>query len=119
MIEQFIIIFGVTYLGEILSWYVPLPIPGTILGMILFFFALYFKLIKVEKIADVAHFLLLNISFFLVAPSVKIINSLEHLSTLWIWLKIIVLMVVTTIITMGVTGRVVQYLVERENNGTR
>ena len=113
MIGQFIVIFGITYLGEILSKYIPLPIPGTVIGMFLLFTALYFKVIKVEKIAEAADVLILNMAIFFIPPGVKLINSLDHLSGSWI--KIIILMSLTTIITMAVTGRVVQYLVERKD----
>ncbi len=114
MIKQFIIIFGITYLGEILSWYMPFPISGAVIGMMLLFLGLYFKVVKAEQIDHVANFLFINISLLVVTPSVRILNSLEHLSSLEIWLKIIVLMVVTTIITMAVTGRVIQALIQRK-----
>ena len=112
MIIQFVIIFGITYLGEILSKFLPLPVPGTVIGMFLLFMALYFEVIKVKQIEDAVNILILNMAIFFIPPGVRLINSLDHLKGSWI--KIIFLMFLSTIITMVVTGRVVQYLVERK-----
>ncbi|GLI58194.1 CidA/LrgA family protein [Propionigenium maris DSM 9537] len=116
MILEFIIIFGISYLGEILSKILSLPVPGTVIGMFLLFIALYFKVIKVKQIERGVDILLINMAIFFIPPGVRLISSLDYMKGNWI--KIIVLMILTTLITMVVTGRVVQYLVERgEKNG--
>ena len=112
MILQFIIIFGITYLGEVLSKLLSLPVPGTVIGMFLLFTALYFKVIKVKEIEDAANILILNMAIFFIPPGVRLINSLDYLKGNWI--KILFLMFITTVITMVVTGRAVQYFVERK-----
>jgi len=116
LVLEFIIIFGISYLGEILSKTLSLPVPGTVIGMFLLFIALYFKIIKVKQIEKAVNILLINMAIFFIPPGVRLISSLDYMKGNWV--KIIVLMVLTTLITMIVTGRVVQYLVERgEKNG--
>lgn len=116
LVLEFIIIFGISYLGEILSKSLSLPVPGTVIGMFLLFIALYFKIIKVKQIEKAVNILLINMAIFFIPPGVRLISSLDYMKGNWV--KIIVLMVLTTLITMIVTGRVVQYLVERgEKNG--
>lgn len=116
MILEFIIIFGISYLGEILSKSFSLPVPGTVIGMFLLFIALYLKIIKVRHIKSAVDVLIINMAIFFIPPGVRLISSLEYMEGSWI--KIIILMVLTTIVTMVVTGRVVQYLVEKgEKNG--
>ena len=116
MILEFIIIFGISYFGEVLSQSFSLPVPGTVIGMFILFIALYFKIIKVKQIERAVNVLLINMAIFFIPPGVRLISSLDYMRGNWI--KIISLMVVTTLITMAVTGRVVQYLVERgDKNG--
>lgn len=111
MIIQFIVILSISYLGEILSSVFKLPIPGTVIGMFLLFIALCLKVIKVEQIAKAVDILIINMAIFFIPPGVKLLNSLDYMRGNW--LKIIFLMFLTTIITMGVTARVVQYFIER------
>ena len=47
-LRQFGIILAVTCAGEIMKYFIPLPIPGSIYGLILMFVLLLTKVIKVE-----------------------------------------------------------------------
>ena len=51
-------------------------IPGSILGMIILFLLLQFKIISEEKIKDVADFLLGNMGIFFIPAGVSLIQSL-------------------------------------------
>lgn len=109
MIKEFIIIFAINYLGTLISDALKLPIPGTIIGMILFFLLLHFKIIKVEKIERATSFLLLNMTLFFLPPGVKILDNIHYLNGNLI--KSILLLVFTTFITMGITGKLVQFMI--------
>ncbi len=111
MIQEFFIIFTINYIGIIVSTILKLPIPGTIIGMILFFLLLYFKILKIEKIENAASFLLLNMTIFFLPPGVKILDYIHFLDGQFI--KAIFLIVFTTFITMGVTGKVVEFMIEK------
>ena len=52
-LRQFGIILAVTCVGEIMKYFIPLPIPGSIYGLILMFVLLLAKVIKVEHAAYV------------------------------------------------------------------
>lgn len=110
MIQEFIILFVINYIGIIISKFFNLPIPGTILGMVLFFILLYKNIIKVEKIEGAVNVLLLNMTILFMPPTVKILDSAHHLQGQF--LKILLLILITTIITMGITGKVVQFMIE-------
>ncbi len=110
MIKEFIIIFAINYLGTLISDALKLPIPGTIIGMILFFLLLHFKIIKVEKIERATSFLLLNMTLFFLPPGVKILDNIHYLSGNLI--KAVFLLVFTTFITMGITGKIVQFMID-------
>ena len=53
-----------------------ISIPGSILGMIILFLLLQFKVIREEKIKDVADFLLGNMGIFFIPAGVSLIQSL-------------------------------------------
>ncbi len=53
---QFMIILVFSFLGEAISTIFHLPIPGSIIGLILLFLALEFKLIRLRHIHTVGNF---------------------------------------------------------------
>lgn len=111
MIREFLLIFVINYIGVILTEVLHLPVPGTISGMLLLFALLYFKVLKLSHIENAGNFLLLNMTIFFLPPSVSLLENIALLKTGF--LKIIFLVIVSTIITMVITALTVQYLIER------
>ena len=103
------LIFTINYVGMLLSKILHLPLPGTIVSLLLLFFMLQFKILKLEKIENAGNFLLLNMTIFFMPPTVKIIDSYELLEK--DLFKIIVIIIVSTFLTMGITGKVVQLMI--------
>lgn len=56
--RQFGIILGVTCAGELMKYFLPLPIPGSIYGLLLMFVLLLARVIKVEHVKEVGEFLI-------------------------------------------------------------
>ena len=50
MLREFMLIFAINYVGMLLSKILHLPLPGTIVSLLLLFFMLQFKVLKLEKI---------------------------------------------------------------------
>ena len=76
--NQIGILLGVWATGELVSQFIKnvISIPGSILGMIILFLLLQFKVISEEKIKDVADFLLGNMGIFFIPAGVSLIQSL-------------------------------------------
>ena len=76
--NQIGILLGVWAAGELVSQFIKniINIPGSILGMIILFLLLQFKIISEEKIKDVADFLLGNMGIFFIPAGVSLIQSL-------------------------------------------
>ena len=110
MLREFMIIFLINYVGILLSKILHLPLPGTIVSLLLLFLMLQFKVLKLEKIENAGNFLLLNMTIFFMPPTVKIIDSYELLEK--DLFKIIVIIIVSTFLTMGITGKVVQLMID-------
>lgn len=113
MLKELIIIFIFNYMGIVLSAVLKFPIPGTILGMFLFFLSLMFKIIKVEQVENAANFLIANLMVLLIVPSVGVLESYHLVKNDAI--KIVVLILITTFVTMGITGKIVQVMIELMN----
>ena len=83
------------------------------MGMILLFLLLQFKVIKEEKIKDVADFLLNNMAIFFVPAGVSLINSLGLIGD-----NILVLVLtstIATIIVMLATGMTVEFMINKKS----
>lgn len=57
-VKQFLIILVISFIGEILKYLLPLPIPASIYGMVLLFTGLMTGLIKLEAVRETGKFLI-------------------------------------------------------------
>ena len=102
-------------MGELISSLLSniITMPGTIIGMIILFLLLQFKIMKEETIKDVADFLLGNMAIFFVPAGVSLINSLGLITE-----NMLVLLLsgtVATIIIMIVTGKIVEIMINKKD----
>ena len=57
-LKQFLIILTISFIGEILNKYIPLPVPASIYGIVIMLLCLLLKIIKLEQVKDAADFLI-------------------------------------------------------------
>ena len=110
-LPQFLIIMSFSLLGEALQRLIPLPIPASVYGLLLLFSALCLKLVKLEQVKDISSFLVSIMPVLFVAPAVGIVED-WHMVADWL-LPILLLMVGTTILTFGISGRIAQALMRK------
>lgn len=108
-IKQLLIILIVSCIGELLNFFIPLPIPGSIYGMILLFILLCCGVIKISQIKETGDFLIDIMPILFVPSAVGIISQLNQLKSIWI--QIIIITIVTTFLVMGITGLVTQAVI--------
>lgn len=111
---QFAILAIITFLGEILNYLLPLPIPASIYGLFILFVALCTKIIKLEQVEGVADFFLSIMPILFVPASV-------NLMTKWSVLKdnlvgLLLTCMISTVVVMGVTGMVAQRLMSKKED---
>lgn len=114
LFREALIILCIYLLGEIISNLLGLPIPGNILGMIILFILLYTKVVKLEQISNVTNFLLNHLAFFFIPAGVGLMSSVGIIKATWLQLSIIC--VVSTIVIIGITGTIVQFVAERKES---
>lgn len=102
ILKKSLIFFAICLAGDIIALYLPFPFPGSILAMIILFLLLYFGLVKLNHIEPVSGFFLKNMSLVFVPATVSIVSYLDVLKSIW-W-QFLIICVVTTVITFGVTA---------------
>ena len=110
-IKQLAIIIMVCFIGEIIRYIVPLPVPGSIWGLVLMFVLLVTGVVKLEKVETVADFLVDCMPIMFVPGGVGLMRS-------WTTLKSMLPAAVCSIVlvtpfVMLVTGKVTQKLIEK------
>ncbi|WP_068268431.1 CidA/LrgA family protein [Caviibacter abscessus] len=103
---MYILIFS--FLGEGLSPFIPLPIPGSVIGMFLLFIALETKIVNLKKIENVGSFLIANLGILFVPAGVGIMTKFGLIKEIWI--SFFVLTIVTTIISLIIIAKTVEII---------
>ena len=115
--RQFGIILGVTCAGELMKYFIPLPIPGSIYGLLLMFVLLLTKVIKVENVKDVGEFLIEIMSLMFIPAGVGLMASWGELQGFLV--PLLVITVSTTFIVIFVTGKVTDFMMDRKEKTSR
>lgn len=113
IIVQIGIFFLICLAGDLLSALLPIPIPGSIIAMLLLFLCLLFKLIKPEHIEKKSDFLLGNMAFFFIPAGVGILEQFPLL--LQNLLPLAVICVVSTVLTFGAASGTVRLVLWLQN----
>ncbi len=106
MIRQLAILFGCLALGELIIYFTHIPLPSSILGMLLLTLLLKLKIIRLEWVRSISDFLVTNIGFFFVPPGVAIMLYFKIIQAQF-W-SIVIASVVSTVLVLAVTGWVHQ-----------
>ncbi len=103
------IIFAVTLIGEILSHLIPLPIPGSIYGVVLLFVLLLTGILKLKHVEGAGNFFLTILPFLFISNCVSLMDSMSLLGGNVV--AIVILTIVSTLVVMIVTGGVAQLFI--------
>ncbi|HSP46491.1 MAG TPA: CidA/LrgA family protein [Clostridiaceae bacterium] len=116
ILKAFTLILAVFFIGEVIKVMFGLPIPGNIIGFILLLLLLLWKVVRPESVESVTDFLLGNLTFFFIPSGVGLMSTFGLIQASLLKLTIIIL--VSTVVTMGTTGIVTQFVVRlRERRG--
>ncbi len=104
--KQFGIILAVTCVGDFLNFALPLPIPGSIYGLVIMLILLITGVIKIYQVKDSAEFLIDIMPMMFIPAAVGLLVAWGDLRP--VLLPVLVTTVASTVIVMAVTGRVSQ-----------
>ncbi len=107
--KQIGIIATISLMAELLHFFLPLPIPASVYGLVILFVLLCLKIIKLPQVEDVADWMLSVMPIFFIAPSVGLINSFESIKGQVI--PLVFICFVSTVVVTALTGLVAQGIV--------
>lgn len=106
VIRQLAILFGCLAVGELIVHLTNIPLPSSIIGMLLLTLSLKLGVIKLEWIQGLSNFLVDNIGFFFVPAGVAVMLYFDIIKAQLV--PIVVASAVSTILVLAVTGWVHQ-----------
>lgn len=112
ILVQIIFLYGLSILGNLIVSLLNLPIPGSIVGLLLLFMGLHTNIIPVTFIQEGAGFILVVLPLFLIPSTVGVIEYPELLSIRGVML--ILMVMVSTFLTMIIVGRVSTFREKKE-----
>lgn len=110
-LRQFMIILLLSFLGEVLKMFIPLPIPASVYGLVLMLVCLMTGVLKTSQVKDAAFFLIEIMPVMFIPAAAGLIDSWKVLQPLL--LPILVITVVITIFVMVITGKIAQMIAQK------
>ena len=110
-LRQFMIILLLSFLGEVLKMFIPLPIPASVYGLVLMLLCLVTGILKTSQVKEAAFFLIEIMPVMFIPAAAGLIDSWKVLQPLL--LPILVITVVITICVMVVTGKIAQMIAQK------
>lgn len=111
-IRQFGIVLIFCFIGEVLKQLLPLPIPASIYGLLLLFIGLERKLIRLDQVKDVSSLLIEIMPMMFIPTAVGLLESWSELQAICI--QVLLIIILSTAIVMGVSGRMTQFMIQME-----
>lgn len=110
-LRQIMIILLLSFLGEVLKMFIPLPIPASVYGLVLMLLCLVTGILKTSQVKEAAFFLIEIMPVMFIPAAAGLIDSWKVLQPLL--LPILVITVVITIFVMVVTGKIAQMIAQK------
>lgn len=111
LLRQFLIILLLSFVGEGLHALLPLPVPASVYGLVLMLLCLCTGLLRLEQVERAADFLIVIMPVMFVPAAVGLTESWAQLRSVLV--PVLVIMVLTTVLVMVVTGHVSQFIIKR------
>lgn len=111
-LKQLTIILLISFCGELLHYFIPLPVPASIYGLVLMLLALCTGLVKLSSVRDTGKFLVEIMPVMFIPAAVGLLDSWGVIQP--VWLPVVVITLVSTVLVMGVAGLAAQWVIHRE-----
>lgn len=111
MAQGFALLFSLQLGGELLARALQLPLPGSVIGLVLLLMALRFGWLELDQVKAAAELLLQNLSLLFIPAGVGVMVYFELIAQQW--LPLLVATLLSTLIVLTVTGRCAQWLIRR------
>lgn len=116
-IQQFLWILLFSCAGEFLNYMIPLPVPASIYGLVLLFAALLSGVLRLEAVKEASKFLIEIMPLMFIPAAVGLLESWGELRAIFI--PVLATTAVSTVLVMGVSGRMTQFLIRNRRRGKK
>lgn len=111
-LRQFLLIAALSFIGELMHYIIPLPVPASIYGMVLLFIGLMTDWIRIDSVREVGKFLIEIMPVMFIPAGVGLMASWGVLSPILVPAAVIT--VVTIVTVMVATGWSSQIVIRRD-----
>ena len=111
-LKQFLLIPCITFVGELVKYVLPLPIPASIYGMVILFVGLMTGHIKLSSVKEAGKFLIEIMPVMFIPAGVGLVVSWNVLKPLLIPVAIITF--VSFVAVAVATGRTAQWMIKKD-----
>lgn len=116
-LKQFLVILVIAFIGEVLKYIIPLPIPASIYGLIILFMGLLTGLIKIEQVREAGKFLIEIMPVMFIPAAVGLLESWGVLQPMF--LPVIIITLVSTVVVMAATGISSQFIIRHSQKNKK
>lgn len=110
-LRQLLIILIFSFIGEILHSLIPIQVSASIYGLVLLFIALLTGIIQLPQVKETAKYLIEIMPLMFIPAGVGLLESWGNLKSILV--PVLLLLVASTILVMGVSGKVTQGIIQR------
>lgn len=112
---QIILILLISYIGTEVQRLLHIPLAGSIVGLLMFYLLLQFKVIPVSWVDEGANFLLKTMVFFFIPSVVGVMNVASDITLNYI-LFFLIIILGTCLVALS-SGYIAETLVKRDDGG--
>lgn len=112
LLKQFLIILAISFVGEILKYLLPLPVPASIYGMVILFIGLLTGLIPLNSVRSAGKFMIEIMPVTFIPAGVGLMSSWGNLKPVLV--PVLVITVVALLTVMIATGYVSQLVIRMQ-----
>ncbi|KMY21624.1 antiholin-like murein hydrolase modulator LrgA [Bacillus pumilus] len=109
-LSQAFIFATVMFVSNLISMYLPIPMPASVIGLVLLFVLLTTKIIKLEQVEQLGTSLTGLISFLFVPSGISVIQSLGVMQEVGV--QVVGVIIIATIMLLAATGLFTQFLMQ-------
>ena len=113
-LRQFMIILLVSFVGELLKYVIPLPVLASIYGLVILFILLETGILKLDAVKETSVFLIEIMPLMFIPAGVGLMESWGDLNSMLV--EVVVIILVSTVLVMGVSGKVTELVLKRSAN---
>lgn len=111
LFRQSILLLGISIVGEFINKVLHVPLPGSVLGLLLLLILLLSGIVGVKHIDELSTFLMRHLAIFFVPAGVGLITVAGALQSSWA--SLLIISIISSVIVMTITAIIVQ-LVRRK-----